>query len=186
MTDAELVKSKIDIVDFISDFVRLKKTGRNFKALCPFHSEKTPSFIVSPERQSWYCFGSCSEGGDVINFLEKWENIEFLEALKILAKKAGVKLSNYAPTESSKQKDLLYEINHMASEFYHYLLTSHKIGKKALNYLTNRGIKRKTIETFTLGYAPQSWDSLLKFLSKKNYQEKKLMFRRISTNTKKI
>ncbi len=169
MTDVELIKSKIDIIDFISEYIQLKKTGRNFKALCPFHSEKTPSFIVSPERQSWYCFGACATGGDVISFLQKWENIEFLEALKILANKAGVTLSGYAPTDSLKQKEKLYEINHLAAEFYHFLLTSHKLGLLAKKYLEQRGIKKATIETFQLGYAPDSWRSLINYLQKKGY-----------------
>lgn len=170
MTDIELIKSKIDIVSFVSDYVSLKKAGRNFKANCPFHSEKTPSFIVSPERGTWHCFGACGEGGDAIKFLQKWENIDFLESLKILAKKTGVTLSNFTPTDESKKKDTYFQINHLASEFYHYLLTSHKLGKRALEYLKNRGIKDETIKTFSLGYAPESWDSLSKFLEKKSYQ----------------
>lgn len=169
MTDVELVKSKIDIVDFLSEYIQLKRAGRNFKALCPFHSEKTPSFIVSPERQSWHCFGACSQGGDVISFLEKWENLEFVEALKILAQRAGVTLSSYKPSEGAKLKEKLYKINHLASEFFHFLLTSHKSGSRAREYLKSRGIKDEIITTFTLGYAPDSWDSLLKFLLKKGY-----------------
>ena len=120
MTDVELVKSKIDIVNFLGDYITLKKAGRNFKALCPFHSEKSPSFIVSPERGSWHCFGACGEGGDAISFLQKWEGIEFLEALKILAKKTGVSLTNYAPSDTIKLREKLYEINHLSSEFYKY------------------------------------------------------------------
>ncbi len=170
MTDVELVKSKIDIVSFISDYIQVKKAGRNFKALCPFHSEKSPSFIISPERGSWHCFGACGEGGDALKFLQKWENIDFLEALKILAKKTGVTLSNFTPTAENKKREILYEINHMASEFYHYLLTSHKLGKRALEYLKGRGIKEETIKTFKLGYAPESWDSLHRFLLKKGYE----------------
>jgi len=170
MTDVELVKSKIDIVSFLSDYITLKKAGRNFKALCPFHSEKTPSFVVSPERQSWHCFGGCAEGGDAISFLQKWENLEFLEALRILAKKVGVTLSNYTPSSQTQLKDRLIETNHLASEFYHYLLVNHKIGKRAREYLDSRHIKNETIKTFMLGYAPESWDSLLKYLLKKGYQ----------------
>lgn len=169
MTDAELIKSKIDIIDFIGDYVPLKKSGRTFKANCPFHNEKTPSFIVSPERGSWHCFGGCNEGGDVISFLQKWENIEFLEALKILAKRVGVTLSHYTPSDSSLLREKLYEINHLASEFYHYLLTTHKLGVRAKEYLSSRGILDETINTFILGYAPDSWDSLFKFLTKKGY-----------------
>lgn len=169
MTDAELIKSKIDIVGFISEYTQLKKAGRNFKALCPFHSEKTPSFVVSAERGTWHCFGACGEGGDAIRFLEKWEGIDFLEALKILAKRTGVTLSNYAPTDDAKKKDRLYEINHLASEFFHYLLITHPMGKKAREYLKQRNVKDEIVKTFMLGYAPDSWDSLSKFLLKKGY-----------------
>lgn len=171
MNDAELIKSKIDIVDYISGYISVKKAGRNFKACCPFHSEKTPSFIISPERQSWHCFGACGEGGDVIKFLQKWENLEFLEALQILAQKAGVVLSNYAPSDESKLKEKIYAINHLASEFFHYILMSHKLGIKARNYLKERKINDGIIKTFMIGYAPQSWDSLYKFLLKKSYSE---------------
>ena len=112
----EEIKRKIDIVQFINGYVPLKKTGRNFKALCPFHSETIPSFIVSPERQIWHCFGACNEGGDIFKFLMKIENLEFGEALRELAKRAGVKLTRFKPSESEKQKQLLYEINHLAAE----------------------------------------------------------------------
>jgi len=174
MTDVELIKSKIDIVAFISDYIPVKKAGRNFKALCPFHSEKTPSFIISPERGTWHCFGACAEGGDVIKFLQKWENIDFLEALKILAKKTGVTLSHFTTTDESKKKETYYEINHLASEFYHYLLTSHRLGKKALGYLKTRGIRNETIKTFLLGYAPESWENLSRYLTKKGYRPEDL------------
>lgn len=169
MTDVELIKSKIDIVEFLSEYMTLKKAGRNYKGLCPFHGEKTPSFIVSPERQTWHCFGACAEGGDAIRFLEKWENLEFLEALQILAKRTGVVLSQFTPTEGTKLKDKLFEINHLASEFFHYLLTSHRLGESASRYLKEREIRKETIRTFLLGYSPNSWDSLLQFLLKKNY-----------------
>jgi DNA primase len=169
MTDVELVKSKIEIVDFISEYIKLKRSGRTFKTLCPFHSEKTPSFYVSPERQSWHCFGACNIGGDVISFLQKWENIEFYEALKILAEKVGVKLSGYAPSEKTQVKEKLYAINNLASEFFHYLLTAHRLGERARIYLKKRKIRQETIKTFNLGYSPNSWDSLMKFLIKKRY-----------------
>ncbi len=171
MTDAEQIKQKLDIVDFLSEYIQLKKAGRNFKALCPFHSEKTPSFVVSPERQSWHCFGACGEGGDAISFLQKWEGIEFVEALKILAQRTGVKLSSYAPTETSRLKERLYEINHLSAEFFHYLLTGHKMGERAREYLKERGIKEAIVKTFLLGYAPNSWDSLLSYLLKKGYSK---------------
>lgn len=171
MSDIEDIKAKVDIVNFISEYISLKKSGRNFKACCPFHNEKTPSFYVSAERQSWHCFGACNEGGDVISFLQKWESIEFLEALKILAKRANVILTNYQPDDTTRLKDKLYAINHLAGEFYHYILTRHKIGQKALNYLKERHIKDQTIKTFLIGYAPLSWDSVSKYLKKKGYEE---------------
>ena len=171
----EEIKRKIDIVELINEFVPLKKMGRNFKALCPFHSEKTPSFVVSPERQIWHCFGACNTGGDIFGFLMKMENIEFGEALKILAKRAGVKLTRHQPSQSEKQKQLFYEINHLASEFFHYLLIDHPAGKRALDYVLGRGISRDSIERFKLGFAPKMWDGLQRFLvSKKGYQGKDL------------
>jgi DNA primase len=170
MTDIELIKSKIDIVDYISEHVTLKKAGRHFKGLCPFHSEKTPSFTVSPERQSWHCFGACAEGGDVLSFLQKYENLEFVEALKILADRAGVKLTQYAPTDASRLKEKLYEINHLASEFFKYILTSHSMGKRVMEYLAQREIRKEIIQSFSLGYSPDSWDSLIRFLIKKGYK----------------
>jgi len=167
----EEIKRKIDIVQFINQYVPLKKAGRNFKALCPFHSEKTPSFIVSPERQIWHCFGACNEGGDIFKFLMKIENIDFTEALKELAKTAGVKLTSYQPSDAEKNRQLLYEINHLAAEFYHFLLLNHPAGKIALNYILGRGISKESLEKFQLGYAPNMWDGLQKFLvGKKGYK----------------
>ena len=175
MDEIEEIKQKIDIVQFINQYVPLKRAGRNFKSLCPFHQEKTPSFFVSPERQIWHCFGACNEGGDIFKFLMKWENIEFYEALKILAKKAGVKLKRRKwLTGKAREKEKIYEINHLAGEFYHYLLTSHRVGKKALDYLSSRKIKKESIKLFSLGYAPQSWRTLLPFLRKKGYEEEEI------------
>ncbi|MBI4099993.1 DNA primase, partial [Candidatus Microgenomates bacterium] len=169
MTDLELIKQKIDIVSLISESVVLKKTGANFKGLCPFHVEKTPSFIVSPERQIWHCFGGCQDGGDIFKFVMKMENIEFSEALQILAKRAGVKLSSYAPSKTTELRDHIFAVNHLASEFYNYILTSHPLGQKARDYLTNRLITNDSVKLFSLGYAPNSWDSLINFLTKKGY-----------------
>jgi len=164
------IKSKLDIVEFLSSYITLKKTGRNFKALCPFHQEKTASFVVSPDRQIWHCFGACQEGGDVIRFLMKWENITFYEALKELANKTGVKLVNVDFEDKTwKRKERLIEINNLASDFFSYILEKSKFGKKALDYLTKRKINPKTIKKFQLGYAPVSWDSLYNFLNKKKY-----------------
>lgn len=169
MNDVDLIKQKIDIVSLISEYVPLKKTGANFKGLCPFHSEKTPSFIVSPERQIWHCFGGCQIGGDIFKFFMKVENLEFFEALKILAKRAGVTLSSYAPSKDSQIKERVLAANHLASEFYAYLLTSHPLGGKARDYLAQRKISDSSRKLFGLGYAPNSWDSLISFLTKKGF-----------------
>ncbi len=161
------IKQKIDIVEFIGQYVNLKPAGSNYKALCPFHQEKTPSFFVSPERQFFKCFG-CGEGGDVFNFLMKIEGVTFAEALKILADKTGVKLTrSYQDQKAQSHKDQLFAVNKIAAHFYHHLLTNHPIGQPARQYLKKRQINPDTIKTFYLGYAPPGWDSLVKFLIKK-------------------
>jgi len=174
MDQIEEVRQKIDLVQLISETVPLKKAGRNFKACCPFHGEKTPSFMVSPERQIWKCFG-CQKGGDAFGFVMETERVEFGEALRILAKKAGITLLNYRPSPGEGEKDKLYQINHLASEFFHYLLLNHSIGKKALTYILERGIKRESLEIFKIGYSPPMWDGLQKYLvGKKGYAPKDL------------
>jgi len=167
MDDVAKIKSKVDIVGVISEYVPLKKMGRNFKCPCPFHQEKSPSFTVSPERQIWHCFG-CSKGGDVFSFLMEYEHIEFGEALKILADKTGVVLTaSPLRTERENKRDTIFKLNSLAAQFYNFLLTKHPSGKNALAYLTE---KRKTpialINTFNLGFAP-SQNALSSFLTKK-------------------
>jgi DNA primase len=162
----EEVKSKTDIVSIVGEHVELKKAGRNFKALCPFHSEKTPSFIVSPELQIYKCFG-CGESGDAISFLEQYEGMEFYEALKFLADRAGVKLKPLSGGYKS-EREKLYQINTLANHFYSYLLLKHSVGKTALNYLLKeRGLKIDTIKTFKLGYSPNTPLALRKYLVEK-------------------
>jgi len=154
----EQVKSKIDIVEIIGEKVVLKKAGRHFKGLCPFHSEKSPSFIVSPERQSFKCFG-CQIGGDVISFLEQYDGMSFLEALEMLAKRVGITLESYRPTSQDSYKKKLFEIMSLASEYYHFLLTKHRSGEAGREYLKMRGIGADAIAQFHLGYAPAQWGS---------------------------
>jgi len=162
----EEVKSKTDIVSIIGEYVELSKSGSNFKGLCPFHQEKTPSFMVSPELQIYKCFG-CSEGGDVFNFLEKYEGMEFGEVLKYLAERANVELTSFSGIEVS-QKDILYEINSLAAKFYNYLLSTHSVGKVALNYLKEeRKISGSSIRKFNIGFAPHGKNVLSNFLIKK-------------------
>ncbi len=159
----EEIKIKTDIVSIIGERIELKKAGRNYKAPCPFHGEKTPSFMVSPELQIFKCFG-CGEAGDVYSFLEKYEGMEFPEALKYLADRAGVKLEKTGFSESS-EKEKLIEINTQALRFYNYLLLEHPVAQKALDYLINeRGLKKETIQEFQLGYSPESSYSLKSFL----------------------
>jgi len=122
MDPVEKIKQKIDIVDLISDYVTLKKAGQNFKALCPFHGEKTPSFVVSPERQVWHCFG-CQKGGDQFSFIEEIEGVSFSESLKLLADRAHVKITSTPfRTKTEQEKNTLYEINHLAAQYYNYIL----------------------------------------------------------------
>lgn len=174
MSDIDEVKFRLNIIDIIGAKITLKKAGRHWKALCPFHNEKTPSFIVSPERQMWKCFG-CGKGGSVIDFVMEYEHLDFIEALEELAEKAGVKLERRAAdTPEAKLKDRLYQVNHLASEYFQYILTSHALGQNARDYLKHRGITDKAIKTFGLGYSPNSWDALAKFLRKKGYEQKLL------------
>jgi len=171
-TQIDEVKKKIDIVEFIGSLITVKKAGRNFKAVCPFHNEKTPSFVISPDRQIWHCFGACQDGGDVIKFLMKWENITFAEALQQLAEKAGVKLKKFEFEDKSWQKkEKLLKINSLATSYFEYILHKTKLGEKGRDYLKNRGINLKIAEKFQLGYSPNSWDSLINFLKKKSFTE---------------
>ncbi len=175
MDPAQEIKQRIDIVEFIGSYIPVKKLGRNFKAVCPFHTEKTPSFVISPERQIWHCFGSCQEGGDVIKFLMKWENITFPEALKELAKKAGVTL-NISSYEDKvyKRTQRILQANAIAADYFEFVLLKTAVGKNARTYLADRAINDKVAHTFQLGYAPQSWDSLLKFLKTKKFTEEEI------------
>jgi len=159
------IVNRVDIVEVISGYIPLKKAGRNFKALCPFHHEKTPSFMVSPDRQIYHCFG-CGAGGNVFNFLMRYERIEFPEAVQILAKKAGVNLPRFQPEQAQRQEALttqLYKINALAAEFYSRCLAS-EAGAKARVYLHRRGIGEEAIRQFRLGFAPAGRDALLNFL----------------------
>ncbi|OGY09961.1 MAG: DNA primase [Candidatus Blackburnbacteria bacterium RIFCSPHIGHO2_01_FULL_43_15b] len=162
----EEIKRKTDIVEIIGEYVDLKKAGRNYKGLCPFHGEKTPSFMVSQELQIFKCFG-CSVGGDVYKFLEDYEKIDFPQALKILADRAGVKLRPLGGFAGYEEKEELYKVNFLTAEFYHYLLAEHPLGEVARQYLANRGITLETVKLFKIGFAPDRSDTLFNFLGKK-------------------
>ena len=157
----------LDIVEVVSEYVQLKKTGRNFKACCPFHNEKTPSFVVSPEKQIYHCFG-CSAGGNAIGFIMKQENISFPEAVEKAAARAGIELPRYRVEDKQKASlaGQLYEINQFATVFYQNFLRSEK-GKKALDYLKKRGFSGEILTKFKIGYAPDEWEALKKHCEKK-------------------
>jgi DNA primase len=162
MSVVDEIKGRIDIVDFISSHVPLNKAGRNYKGLCPFHSEKTPSFVVFPDTQSWHCFGACSTGGDVFTFLMKRENLDFGEALRVLAQRAGVELEPMTPAKEAELERLqtLYDINAAAAEYFHHLLVSSGQGERARAYLEKRGVEPSAWETFQIGYALDDWHAL--------------------------
>ena len=163
MSEVDEVKLKTDLVSLVGEHVDLKKAGKNYKGLCPFHNEKTPSFIVTPELQIYKCFG-CGASGDVFTFLEEYEGMEFYEALKFLAEKTGVKLKPRNLSQETDREKLL-KINALAAEFYKYILHKHKAGEGALRYLLDdRGLKKETIELFSLGYSPDVPFALKQFL----------------------
>ncbi len=164
----EDILNRVDIVEVISGFIPLKRAGRNFKAACPFHHEKTPSFMVSPDRQIYHCFG-CGESGNAFKFLMRYERLEFLEAVQSLAKKAGVVLPE-VHKEDSKATSLitqLYKINELTASFYGNNLNSAN-GAGAKNYLLKRGLTLESIKAFKLGVAPDKWDALISHLRAKN------------------
>lgn len=176
MDQVSQIREKTDIVSLISEYIPLKKAGRNFRSNCPFHNEKTPSFVVSSERQIWHCFG-CSKGGDCFTFLMEYEHLEFREALRILAKKTGIELeeSEHNKTETSV-KERIYGLNRLSAEFYHYLLLNHNVGKKALDYLQKREIASSTIKTYLLGFAPRIGNVLSRYLMQKKGYKKEDLF----------
>jgi len=171
------VKQRLDIVEFVSEYVTLQKAGRNFKGLCPFHSEKHPSFFVFPEQQSWHCFGACGTGGDVFSFIMKREGIDFGQALRVLAQRGGLTLSpREAPSKAEdEKKERLFQINEAASEYYQHVLSSTKAGVTARSYLAKRNIVPETIKAFRLGFSPDAWETIKNYLLGKGYTEKELV-----------
>ena len=161
------IKDRLNIADVISGYIPIKKAGVNFKAPCPFHNEKTPSLIISPQKQIWHCFG-CGEGGDVFGFVMKYENLEFKDTLKILADKAGVKLPTYKPVDKQAQDEteLLFRINAFAARYYHQVLLS-KAGAEALDYLQARGLNEQTIKKWEIGFAQDNFHALERALATK-------------------
>ncbi len=167
MNDTQIIKDRLDIVQLIQEYVPLKKTGANYKACCPFHGEKSPSFMVHKERQIWHCFG-CNKGGDIFSFVQEIEHVEFPEALKILADKAGVTLQNSRNQVDKGEKNRLIDINTWAARFYHQVLKL-PTTQDARTYLKERGLKPETIVQWKIGFVPDKWDLLTRFLSKKGF-----------------
>ncbi len=167
MSDTDLIKDKLDIVDIIGEYVQLKPAGINHKGLCPFHREKTPSFMASRERKSWHCFG-CQKGGDVFTFVQEIEGMEFIEALKFLAQRAGVELTGNVSNDLEKsQKNRLKDVMKEAARFYHEFLVRMTGAADARAYLKTRGLKDETIAAWQIGFIPDQWDLLTQYLLKK-------------------
>ncbi len=172
------VKQRLDIVQIVSEYVKLQKAGRNYKSACPFHSEKNPSFFVFPERQSWHCFGACGTGGDIFSFIMKKEGVDFAQALRLLANKAGVTLVAQSTPQrqaQNKERERLFEINEAAAEYYHHVLLNTSVAETARNYVTGRGLSPETIKNFQLGFAPEGWDTLKQYLKSKGYCDAELL-----------
>jgi DNA primase len=171
MSVTDEIKERLDIVEVVSRYVPLKKAGRNYKGLCPFHSEKTPSFIVFPDTQGWHCFGACGTGGDIFSFIMRRENLDFGEALRLLASQAGIELQAREGEGSAADKHLerLREIETEAAIYFHYLLNRAAEAQLARDTLERRGLNRETWEGWQLGYALDSWDALRDHLAGKGY-----------------
>jgi DNA primase len=176
-SEIEQIKSRLNIVDVVGEYIKLEKAGINYRALCPFHNEKTPSFFVSPSRQMWHCFGGCNEGGDIFKFVMKIEGIEFIDALKLLAKKAGVQLktSSKKYEEIKTQREKLLDICKKATIFFSTQLNKSKTGLEAKDYLMKRGLKEETIKEWKIGYSPSTWDSLCNYLIGLGYERKDII-----------
>ncbi len=162
------IKSRLGIEEVVAQYVQLKKAGRNFKGLCPFHSEKSPSFVVSPEKQICHCFG-CNKGGDIFAFVQEVEGVTFVEAMKILADRAGIKIDadKFDKKAPKSEKDLYFKAHDLACEFFEQQLCTTSDGKKVMEYLYKRGLKDETIKKFRIGFAPDKYDDLYPILLKK-------------------
>lgn len=167
------IKERLSIVDIISGYLKIQKAGINFKAPCPFHNEKTPSFFISPERQMWKCFG-CSKGGSIFDFIMEMEGVDFPEALRILAAKAGIELEK-VDSSVKDSKDRLYEICESSARFFEKQMGHSSSGRMAFEYLKNRGLEDATITKFRLGFAPKTWDALSGYLRNSGFTEREII-----------
>lgn len=178
MSVVDEIKAQLDIVDIVSETVKLRHTGKNYTGFCPFHSNtRTPAFVVFPESQTWRCFGQCNEGGDIFGFVMKKEGWDFNETLKYLADRAGVTLKSYAYENKVDKdtRDLLTEAMESAALYYRQQMLETPTGHETLTYLHNRGLTDQTIKIFGLGYAPNGWDNLINHMKSKGYSEHLLL-----------
>ena len=167
----EQIKERLGVAEIIGEYIKLEKSGVNYKALCPFHNEKTPSFTVNTERNFWYCFG-CQEGGDIFNFIEKIEGLEFREVLERLAERTNIELPKFNTQKSKEeksQKQKALNILELTTKIYQQQLIKHSQSAEILNYLKQRGFTRETIKDFKIGYAPKNWRAVVSYLLKKNF-----------------
>lgn len=167
------IKERLSVVDVVSGYLKVQKAGINFKAPCPFHNEKTPSFFISPERQMWKCFG-CSKGGSIFDFIMEMEGVDFPEALRILAARAGIELEKF-DSSVNNSKDRLYEICESSARFFEKQLGHSSSGSRAVEYLKNRGLENSAITKFRLGFAPKTWDALSGYLRNSGFTEKEII-----------
>lgn len=173
MDEVTQIKERLDIAEVLGTYIQLKQSGRNLKAVCPFHNEKTPSLMVSPEKGIWHCFG-CEEGGDVIKFVMKIEGLDFPEALEMLAKKAGVELKPRRVSQAAaKEKDRLFEMCELAVQYYQASLIKNVPAQRYL--INDRGITKETLKQFRIGYAPNDWNALTGFLAKRGYANAEML-----------
>src|SRR5690554_3760457 len=171
MSVTDEIKQRLDIVDVIGEHVSLKRSGRNYKALCPFHNEKTPSFVVFPESQQWRCFGACGEGGDIFSFVMKREGWDFPEALRVLADRAGVELKPQSPEQAQMQEqaERLQARLAEAAAFFHRQLLDAPNARHAREYVARRGLSAETLASFEVGFAPDSWDATMNLLLERGF-----------------
>ena len=175
--NVEEIKSRLGIYEVVSQYVQLKKAGHNYKGLCPFHNEKSPSFVVSPEKQICHCFG-CNKGGDIFSFVQELEGVSFTEAMQILADRAGVKIERKSGAKAKinkTEKEEFFAAHELAADFFEKELWNTNDGKKVLEYLHRRGLKDETIKGFRIGFAPDRYDALYPMLLKRGVKKDTLI-----------